>query len=174
MIERIALVVVCVPSIGFLLYVLFGLQRENRREQRDRLGATVLINRQRYKVSISTSSDGTTNKSNTLHEYKPQSIRPIDRESAGMGFDLQPLRKTSSGGSRWPTASDLGSILSNSPSRTTFGPLGHRNGWLGLNVWRQTRRPVEENSMSDLLMVGITIGFFIVALLYANGCEKLM
>ena len=27
--------------------------------------------------------------------------------------------------------------------------------------------------MWDLLMVGITIGFFIVALLYVNGCEKL-
>jgi len=27
--------------------------------------------------------------------------------------------------------------------------------------------------MWDLLMVVITIGFFIVALLYVNGCEKL-
>jgi hypothetical protein len=30
-----------------------------------------------------------------------------------------------------------------------------------------------EDFMWDLLMVGITIGFFIVALLYVNGCEKL-
>ena len=100
MIERIALVVVCVPSIGFLLYVLFGLQREIRREQRDRLGVRALMNRQRYKAFIPKASDGATNESNALDQYKPQSIRPIDRESAGMGFDLQPLRKRVSRGSR--------------------------------------------------------------------------
>jgi hypothetical protein len=100
MIEQTILAVFCLMGVGFMLYVLFSLQREIRRENRQRLGATVRINRQQDKSSISTLVDGTALEMNAFDKRKTHRIGPIEREHPEIGFDLQPIRKRSSGGSR--------------------------------------------------------------------------
>ena len=100
MIEQTILAVFCLAGVGFMLYVLFSLQREIRRENRERLGATVRINRQQDKRSISTLVDGTALEMNVFDKRKTHGIGPIEREHPAIGFDLQPIRKRASGGSR--------------------------------------------------------------------------
>lgn len=100
MIEQTILAVFCLMGVGFMLYVLFSLQREIRRENRQRLGATVRINRQQDKYSISTLADGTAQEMNAFDKRKTHAIGPIEREHPAIGFDLQPIRKRASGGSR--------------------------------------------------------------------------
>jgi hypothetical protein len=100
MIEQTILAVFCLMGVGFMLYVLFSLQREIRRENRQRLGATVRINRQQDKSSISTLVDGTALEMNAFDKRKTHAIGPIECERPEIGFDLQPIRKRASGGSR--------------------------------------------------------------------------
>jgi hypothetical protein len=100
MIEQTILAVFCLTGVGFMLYVLFSLQREIRRENRERLGATVRINLQQDKPSISTPVDGTEQEMNAFDKRKTHAIGPIDCERPEIGFDLQPIRKRASGGSR--------------------------------------------------------------------------
>ena len=100
MIEQTILAVFCLAGVGFMLYVLFSLQREIRRENRERLGATVRINLQQDKPSISTLVDGTEKEMNAFDKRKTHAIGPIEREHPAIGFDLQPIRKRASGGSR--------------------------------------------------------------------------
>jgi hypothetical protein len=100
MIGQIVLAVVSVPSIGFMLYVLLSVQRAIRREQQGRLRATVLINRQQNSAPNFTLIDGVAHQKNVFDEYKTPAIRPLQDEFAGIGFDLQPLRKTSPESSR--------------------------------------------------------------------------
>jgi hypothetical protein len=100
MIAQIVLAVFCLTGVVFMLYVLFSLQREIRRENRQRLGATVRINLQQDKPSISTLVDGTEEEMNAIDKRKTHGIGPIEREHPAIGFDLQPIRKRASGGSR--------------------------------------------------------------------------
>jgi hypothetical protein len=100
MIEQTILAVFCLAGVGFMLYVLFSLQREIRRENRERLGATVRINLQQDKLSLSTLVDGTEKEMNVFDKRKTHAIGPIDCERPEIGFDLQPIRKRASGGSR--------------------------------------------------------------------------
>src|SRR5580704_4929092 len=79
MIEQTILAVFCLMGVGFMLYVLFSLQREIRRENRQRLGATVRINRQQDKSSISTLVDGTALEMNAFDKRKTHRIGPIER-----------------------------------------------------------------------------------------------
>jgi hypothetical protein len=100
MIEQTILAVFCLAGVGFMLYVLFSLQREIRRENRERFGATVRINLQQDKPSISTLVDGTEKEMNAFDKRKTHAIGPIECERPEIGFDLQPIRKRASGGSR--------------------------------------------------------------------------
>ena len=100
MIEQTILAVFCLTGVGFMLYVLFSLQREIRRENRERFGATVRINLQQDKPSISTLVDGTEKEMNAFDKRKTHAIGPIECERPEIGFDLQPIRKKASGGSR--------------------------------------------------------------------------
>ena len=100
MIGLIVLAILSVPSIGFMLYALVGLQGAIRREQRDRLNAAVFMNRKQDIASITSLVDDTTHQASASNVYKAHEIRPIQNELSGISFDLQPLRKRSSGGSR--------------------------------------------------------------------------
>ena len=100
MIEQTILAVFCLAGVGFMLYVLFSLQREIRRENRERFGATVRINLRQDKPSISTLVDGTEKEMNAFDKRKTHAIGPIECERPEIGFDLQPIRKRASGGSR--------------------------------------------------------------------------
>ena len=100
MIEQTILAVFCLAGVGFMLYVLFSLQREIRRENRERFGATVRINLRQDKPSISTLVDGTEKEMNAFDKRKTHAIGPIECERPEIGFDLQPIRKRASGVSR--------------------------------------------------------------------------
>jgi hypothetical protein len=100
MIEQTFLAVFCLAGVGFMLYVLFSLQREIRREKRERVGAAVRINSQQDKLPISTLIDGTAQEINAFDKRKTHAIGPTEREHPAIGFDLQPIRKRASGGSR--------------------------------------------------------------------------
>ena len=100
MIEQIVLAGFCLAGIGFMLYVLFNLLREIRRERRDRLGTRVHIDRRQNEAFAATLTDENTQTANPFNRYKTPAITRIERESPSIGFDLRPIRKSSSGGSR--------------------------------------------------------------------------
>lgn len=100
MIEQIVLAIFCLAGIGFMLYVLFNLQREIRRERRDRLGSRVHIDRRQNEAFTATPTDENAQSASPFNQYKTPTITRTERESPSIGFDLRPIRKSSSGGSR--------------------------------------------------------------------------
>ena len=98
--QYIVLAVIGVASIGFLLYVIFSLEREVRRERRDRLKTRIQISLQSSRDSISNLDHDNEPETNAFDKYKTHAIKPVERELPSIGFDLQPRRKSSAGGSR--------------------------------------------------------------------------
>ena len=99
MIEQIVLVAFCIASVTFMIYVLFGLQRAIRREQRDRPGIADSASQRQNKSSNVAIIDGQ-HEPSAFDDYKTHAIGPHQYEFTGMGFDLQPLRKSSARRSR--------------------------------------------------------------------------
>ena len=100
MIEQIVLVAFCIASVTFMIYVLFGLQRAIRREQRDRPGIADRASQRQNKSSNVAIIDGVQHESSAFDDYETHAIGPNQYEFTGIGFDLQPLRKSSARRSR--------------------------------------------------------------------------
>src|SRR5580698_5983974 len=66
MIEQIVLVAFCIASVTFMIYVLFGLQRAIRREQRDRPGIADRASQRQNKASSVAIIDGVQHESSAF------------------------------------------------------------------------------------------------------------
>ena len=98
--QYIVLAVIGVASIGFLLYVIFSLEREVRRERRDRLKTRIQISLQSSRDSISDLDRDIEPGTNAFDKCKTHAIKPVERDLPSFGFDLQPHRKSSAGRAR--------------------------------------------------------------------------